>query len=89
MRFFFEESLELKSHYIKLYEAVVLVMGDDWKGEFDYFNEYCKVVYFERTPKISTTQIKAEIFHQQNINNNDVNIIIIHLEYRMILKEFS
>ncbi|MBU2972623.1 adenylyltransferase/cytidyltransferase family protein [Pseudoalteromonas sp. C2R02] len=54
---FFEESLELKREYIKKYNADILVMGDDWKGKFDQFNDICDVVYLERTPSISTTEI--------------------------------
>ncbi|MBF7042042.1 adenylyltransferase/cytidyltransferase family protein [Campylobacter volucris] len=54
---FLEESLELKEEYIKKYKADILIMGDDWKGKFDYFNRICKVIYLERTPSISTTEI--------------------------------
>ncbi|RBW45604.1 glycerol-3-phosphate cytidylyltransferase [Psychromonas sp. B3M02] len=54
---FIEESLELKAEYIKKYKADVLVMGDDWKGKFDHFSNLCKVIYFPRTPSISTTEI--------------------------------
>lgn len=54
---FFEESLELKGEYIQKYKADVLVMGNDWEGRFDEFKELCEVVYLERTPSISTTQI--------------------------------
>jgi len=54
---FFEESLELKREYIKKYNADILVMGDDWKGKFDQFNDICDVIYLERTPSISTTEI--------------------------------
>ena len=54
---FFEESLELKSEYIKKNNADILVMGDDWKGRFDQFNSICDVVYLPRTPSISTTEI--------------------------------
>ena len=54
---FVEESLELKGQYIKDFNIDVLVMGDDWKGKFDHFSGLCKVVYFPRTPSISTTEI--------------------------------
>ena len=54
---FFEESLEKKVDYIKQYNANVLVMGDDWKGKFDHLKEYCEVVYLDRTPSVSTTEI--------------------------------
>ncbi|AXQ96739.1 adenylyltransferase/cytidyltransferase family protein [Pseudoalteromonas piscicida] len=54
---FVEESLELKAQYIKDFDADVLVMGDDWKDKFDVYNDICDVVYLERTPSISTTEI--------------------------------
>ncbi|WP_297818175.1 adenylyltransferase/cytidyltransferase family protein [uncultured Paraglaciecola sp.] len=54
---FEEESLDLKRHYIDLYKADVLVMGDDWKGKFDEFSDICEVVYLDRTPSVSTTQL--------------------------------
>tara|TARA_B100001063_G_C16508804_1_gene425711 strand:- start:165 stop:581 length:417 start_codon:yes stop_codon:yes gene_type:complete len=54
---FEEESLERKREYILRYNADVLVMGDDWKGKFDEFKDICEVVYLERTPSVSTTQI--------------------------------
>lgn len=54
---FYEESLELKGEYIQKYNADVLVMGNDWEGRFDEFKSLCEVVYLERTPSISTTEI--------------------------------
>jgi glycerol-3-phosphate cytidylyltransferase len=58
---FFEESLELKRHYIEFHQADILVMGDDWLGKFDEFSDICEVVYLERTPAISTTQVIEQI----------------------------
>ena len=58
---FFEESLELKRHYLENHQADILVMGDDWRGKFDEFSDICKVVYLERTPAISTTQVIEQI----------------------------
>ena len=54
---FVEESLELKGSYIKKYNADVLLMGDDWEGKFDDFKSICNVVYLDRTPSISTTEL--------------------------------
>ncbi len=54
---FLEESLELKREYISKYKADILVMGNDWEGKFDEFNDICQVVYLPRTPSISTTEI--------------------------------
>ena len=58
---FFEESLELKGHYIVDKEADLLVMGDDWQGKFDDFSKLCEVVYLTRTPSISTTEVIEKI----------------------------
>lgn len=56
---FLEESLELKQQYIKDHNATVLTMGDDWAGRFDGLAD--EVVYFERTPYISTTALLEQI----------------------------
>lgn len=38
------------------------VMGDDWKGKFDFLkDEGVEVIYLPRTPEISTTQIKSDL----------------------------
>lgn len=60
---FKEESLELKAEYIKRFTADVLVMGDDWKGKFDWVIPLtgCEVLYLPRTPVISTTAIVERI----------------------------
>lgn len=56
-----EESWEQKIVDVRERNIDVFVMGDDWKGKFDYLKEYCEVVYLERTPDISTTQIKESL----------------------------
>ena len=58
---FLEESLEQKRDYIVEHGADVLVMGDDWAGKFDEFEDVCEVVYLPRTPAISTTAIIEHI----------------------------
>lgn len=58
---FLEESLEKKRDYLLHYQADVLAMGDDWKGRFDEFSDVCRVVYFERTPAVSTTAVIEKI----------------------------
>ena len=58
---FLEESLELKKDYIVKYQADVLAMGDDWKGRFDWVSDVCDVVYFPRTPSVSTTGLIEHI----------------------------
>lgn len=40
----------------------VFTVGSDWIGSFDYLRKYCEVVYLERTPNISSTQLREEKF---------------------------
>lgn len=35
-----------------------VVMGDDWRGEYDFLAPHCRVAYLERTPGISTSLIR-------------------------------
>ncbi len=58
---FVEESLEKKKDYILEHKADVLVMGDDWKGKFDWVSDVCEVVYLPRTPSVSTTGLIEHI----------------------------
>lgn len=57
-----EENWEQKKSDVKEYNIDTFVMGDDWKGKFDFLKPYCEVVYLERTPEISTTQIKENLW---------------------------
>lgn len=45
---------------IQRYNVDIFTVGSDWVGKFDYLNEYCKVVYLERTEGISSSQIRSE-----------------------------
>lgn len=57
-----EENWEQKKEDCKQYHIDVFVMGDDWKGQFDYLEEDgVEVVYLPRTPEISTTRIKEDL----------------------------
>lgn len=56
-----ENSWEQKVEDVKEFKIDTFVMGDDWKGKFDFLESYCKVVYLGRTPEISTSQIKSEL----------------------------
>ncbi|OQA51769.1 MAG: Glycerol-3-phosphate cytidylyltransferase [Candidatus Omnitrophica bacterium ADurb.Bin292] len=53
-----ERSWEQKIKDVKKFKIDRFVMGDDWKGRFDYLKEFCEVIYLPRTPEISTTKIK-------------------------------
>jgi glycerol-3-phosphate cytidylyltransferase len=44
----------------------IFVMGDDWKGKFDFLKDYCEVVYLPRTVGISTSKIKNDLFKVNN-----------------------
>lgn len=57
-----EEDWTQKVNDIHEYHVDCFVIGDDWKGQFDYLEkEGCEVVYLPRTPEISTSQIKKDI----------------------------
>lgn len=57
-----EGSWDQKREDIHEYHIDVFVMGDDWKGKFDFLkDEGVEVIYLPRTPEVSTTQIKYEL----------------------------
>ena len=56
-----EESWDQKLTDVDKYHVDVFVMGDDWKGKFDFLKDKCEVVYLPRTPEISTTKIKTDL----------------------------
>src|SRR5690625_1136251 len=56
-----ETSWEQKVMDVKQYNIDTFVMGDDWKGEFDFLRQYCEVIYLPRTSGISTTKIKENL----------------------------
>ncbi|HEY8419954.1 MAG TPA: glycerol-3-phosphate cytidylyltransferase [Clostridia bacterium] len=58
-----EESWEQKINDIKEFKIDIFVMGDDWRGKFDFLKDYCEVIYLPRTPEISTTKIKKDFFN--------------------------
>ena len=57
-----ENSWEQKRSDIHEYHVDYFVMGDDWRGKFDFLEEEgCEVIYLPRTPEISTTKIKQDL----------------------------
>ena len=58
-----ENSWEQKLDDVKNYNIDVVVMGADWAGStrFEYLREHCELVYLDRTPGISTTQVKEHL----------------------------
>lgn len=58
-----EQNWEQKINDIKQFQVDIFVMGDDWKGQFDFLKDYCEVVYLPRTPDVCSTQVR---FHLKN-----------------------
>lgn len=45
---------------IKRLGVDIFTVGSDWRGKFDYLNDYCRVVYLERTDGVSSSEIRSE-----------------------------
>ena len=45
---------------IRRMDIDIFTVGSDWIGKFDYLNEYCKVVYLDRTEGVSSSDIRSE-----------------------------
>ncbi len=58
-----EYSWEQKLDDVQKCGIGVVVMGSDWAGpnRFEYLREYCRLVFLDHTPGISTTQVKANL----------------------------
>jgi glycerol-3-phosphate cytidylyltransferase len=56
-----ETCWEQKTDDVLKHHVSVFVIGEDWKGKFDFLRQYCEVVYLPRTEGISTTRIKADL----------------------------
>ncbi len=68
-----EENWEQKINDIEKYQVDVVVMGSDWAGsdKFNYLDDYCEMVYLDRTDGISTSKIKSDLKLQAPINGVD------------------
>lgn len=58
-----EQNWAQKATDIEEYHIDTVVMGGDWAGSerFEYLKDVCEVVYLDRTPGISTTQVKENL----------------------------
>ena len=56
-----ETCWDQKARDVAQYQVDTFVMGDDWKGKFDFLSDCCQVVYLPRTPEISSTKIKSDL----------------------------
>ena len=43
---------------IKRYGIDIFTVGSDWIGKFDYLNEFCKVIYLDRTQGVSSSDLR-------------------------------
>ena len=58
-----EENWQQKRTDMHEYHVDVFVMGDDWKGKFDFLKEEgVEVIYLPRTPEISSSKIKKDLY---------------------------
>lgn len=74
-----EENWQQKKTDMHEYHIDTFVMGDDWKGKFDFLkDEGVEVVYLPRTPEISTSQIKNDLYDandtgESKTSHDDIN----------------
>lgn len=75
-----EESWSQKRSDMHEYHIDTFVMGDDWKGKFDFLKEEgVEVVYLPRTPEISSSQIKKDLYDanavdgESKTSHDDIN----------------
>lgn len=58
-----EDHIGQKLEDILKYNVDIFTVGTDWIGKFDYLEQYCKVVYLERTKDVSSTLLRAKNFN--------------------------
>ena len=63
-----ENNWEQKRSDMHEYHIDTFVMGDDWKGKFDFLKEEgVDVVYLPRTPEISSSQMKRDLHNTDEV----------------------
>lgn len=64
-----EKSWNQKKTDMKEYHIDKFVMGDDWQGKFDFLeDEGVEVVYLPRTPEISSSKIKKDLYDANEVD---------------------
>lgn len=61
----------------------IFVMGDDWKGKFDFLSDLCSVVYLPRTNGISSTDLKV------GMDKHDIEYGHYHKSAILAIKDFG
>lgn len=57
-----EDHAGQKIEDIQKYDVDIFTLGSDWDGTYDYLNKFCKVIYLDRTPNVSSTDIRNHQF---------------------------
>lgn len=75
-----EDNWQQKRTDMHEYHVDTFVMGDDWKGKFDFLKEEgVEVVYLPRTPEISSSKIKKDLYDanavdgESKTSHDDIN----------------
>lgn len=55
-----EETFGQKVSDVQKYHIDIFAIGSDWTGRFDYMNDYCRVIYLERTKNVSSTMLREK-----------------------------
>lgn len=64
-----ETNWEQKRSDMHEYHVDTFVMGDDWKGKFDFLkDEGVEVIYLPRTPEISSSQMKKDLHDADGVD---------------------
>ena len=67
------------------YHVDIFVMGDDWKGKFDFLKEEgVEVVYLPRTPEISSSKIKKDLYACFALRNSQKSQFLLQAILRRI-----
>ena len=48
-------------------ENCIVFSKADWKGKFDFLKDICEVVYLPRTPEISSSKMKRDLYDANSI----------------------
>lgn len=65
-----EENWDQKRTDMHEYHIDTFVIGDDWKGKFDFLREEgVEVVYLPRTPEVSSSQIKKDFYDANAVDD--------------------
>lgn len=69
-----EDNWSQKRTDMKEYHIDTFVMGDDWRGKFDFLREEgVDVVYLPRTPEISSSKIKHDLYDANSVAESKLN----------------